>query len=496
MQGDPLFRALINASADGIVVTDRAGAILVFSDAAARLFGYERDEVLGKNVNLLMPEPYRREHDGYLSRYAATGEKRIIGIGRQVVGQRKDGSTFPMYLSVGEGRADGDGFFVGIIHNLTDRYSAAEKLRKRESELLSILEARPDAQFTFDANYRIQSFSPAATQTFGYDEHEVVGLDVKMLTTASTEPGNHFPTDPSGSSDALAYRVLIGRRRDGTAFPMEVTIGEYPGHSARLFVGHVRDLTKRRGTDQRLSEMQHDLLHATRLSAMGQMTAAIAHELKQPLAAISNYVNAAKFTIEGGDKSKDSAALIKEYLDTAGQEAARAGEVLTHLREFVEKREGSRAPTNLSGTVEDAVALAFVATSDSKVRIQLHLDWTLAPVLIDRIQIQQVIVNLVRNSAEAMGTVENRDLTVSTGPGQPGFANVTIADTGPGLAPGVLSQLFMPFVTTKATGMGIGLTICQAIVEAHGGRIWLVKSSPVGTTFSFSLPLADRGRIA
>jgi len=105
-------------------------------------------------------------------------------------------------------------------------------------------------------------------------------------------------------------------------------------------------------------------------------------------------------------------------------------------------------------------------------------------------------VNLVRNSAEAMGTVENRDLTVSTGPGQPGFANVTIADTGPGLAPGVLSQLFMPFVTTKATGMGIGLTICQAIVEAHGGSIWLVKSSPAGTTFSFSLPLADRGRIA
>lgn len=366
---DALFRTLTATAADGIIVIDERGLIGIYNAACERLFGYTQDEVIGKNVNMLMPSPYREEHDSYLDNYRETGKARIIGIGREVIGQRKDGTTFPMYLSVGKGILD--------------------------------------------------------TQT--------------------------------------------------------------------IYVGIIRDLTARNRALQKMQELQNELLHVSRLSAMGQMTAAIAHELNQPLTAVLNYINASRRLISG---VKDPhAARVADLIDRAGNQISRAGQIIRQLRDFVEKRETARIEVNINTVVEEAVNLAVVGSADVNVRVKLDLAPSLSPVLIDKIQVQQVLLNLLRNSVEAMQQVTTRELRISTAADREGWVEVRVADSGPGLAPEVASRLFQPFVTTKEKGMGIGLSICQSIIEAHGGRIWAGRADEGGAVFQFSLPPAKRAEL-
>jgi two-component system sensor kinase FixL len=347
---DALFRTLTATAADGIIVIDERGLIGIYNAACERLFGYTQDEVIGKNVNMLMPTPYRKEN------YRETGRARIMGIGREVIGQRKDGTTFPMYLSVGKGILDTQTIYVGIIRDLTARNSALKKMQ----------------------------------------------------------------------------------------------------------------------------ELQNELLHVSRLSAMGQMTAAIAHELNQPLTAVLNYINASRRLISG---LKDpQAARVSDLIERAGNQ------IIRQLREFVEKRETARIEVNINTVVEEAVNLAVVGSADANVRMKLDLAPALSPVLIDKIQVQQVLLNLLRNSVEAMQQVSTRELRISTVPDPEGWVEVRVADSGPGLPPEVLSRLFQPFVTTKEKGMGIGLSICQSIIEAHGGRIWAGPAEEGGAVFHFCLP--------
>jgi len=489
-----LSRALIATAVDGIIVIDRHGIVQAYNAACVLLFGFTPEEVIGQNIKMLMPPPYRAEHDGYIKNYSTTGARKIIGVGREVVGKRKDGSTFPMYVSVGEGSSDGEKIFVGIIHDLTKQKAAENAVREREARLRSILDTVPDAIITIDEDGRIESFSRAASRLFGFEPSEVIGQNVKMLMPSPYREQHdsyleHYRR--TGERRIIGKgRIVVGLRKDGSTFPMELAVGEVHGGVRRLFTGFVRDITERQGTEQRLHELQSELLHVSRLSAMGHMTAAIAHELNQPLTAIANYVKAARRTLDtaGGD-----AAVIRraqEMIDKAAVQTLRAGGIIQNLRGFVEKRDGSRVPEDLSRVVEEALALAFVGAADKNIKVKLNLDSKLPPVLIDRIQIQQVLMNLIRNSIEAMLAVETRELLLSTGLDEPGFANVTIRDTGPGLPEEISSRLFQPFQTTKDDGMGIGLTICQSIIDAHGGRIWHLRDVPTGTSFRFRLPVS------
>jgi two-component system, LuxR family, sensor kinase FixL len=362
IQNDALFRTLIATAVDGIMVIDERGSLIVYNAACERLFGYRPEEVMGENVKMLMPSPYRQEHDGYLAHYRETGEKRIIGIGREVVAQRKDGSTFPMYLSVGEGVLDGQRIFVGIIHDLTGRYATA----------------------------------------------------------------------------------------------------------------------------RRMQDLQNELLHVSRLSAMGQMTAAIAHELNQPLTAILNYINAARRTIAPLNDAQ--AVRVAELVEKAANQTSRAGQIIRQLRDFVEKRESARFEVSPNKVVEEAIALAAVGSADANVKTFVQLAPNLPLVLIDKIQIQQVIINLIRNSIEAMQSEAKRELRIMTSGAEGGGVRLDVRDSGPGLSPEVASRLFHPFVTTKEKGMGIGLSICHSIVEAHGGRIWATSNDSGGVTFHVQLP--------
>jgi two-component system sensor kinase FixL len=218
------------------------------------------------------------------------------------------------------------------------------------------------------------------------------------------------------------------------------------------------------------------------------MSAALAHELNQPLTAILNYLTAARRTLAAADDPQTLRAA--GFVDKAAQQTTRAGQIIRQLREFVEKRETVRSAHDLNGLIEETIALAFVGASDAGITIKKQLDRKAPPVLIDKIQMGQVLLNLIRNSIEAMQSVARRELVVRTTPADPDFVEFTISDTGPGLPPEVLSRLFQPFVTTKEKGMGIGLSICQTIVEAHGGRIWTSTKAEPGAIFHVTLPLA------
>jgi len=460
---------------DGIIAADTKGTVLACNSACEKLFGYGPGEVLGRNVKILMPEPDPGENDNYFTDDLYAEKKKFIGIARDVVGRRKDQTNFALYLSVGEGELNGQRIFVGIMHDLTEQKAADNAVREREARLRSILDTVPDAILTVDDAGLIESFSAAASRLFGYAPHEVIGQNLMMLL-------------PHSQHDRRAgYRIVMGRRRDGSTFPMELAMGEARGINKPIFTAFVRDITERQGTEQHLQELQAELLHVARLTSMGQMSSAIAHELNQPLTAAMNYVKAAGRTLES--IPGDDATHARELMGKTAEAIMRAGAIIRNLRDFIEKRENKRAPASLNKVVEEAIALSFVAAASVNVKVKLHLDRTLAPVLIEKIQIQQVLVNLIRNGIEAMQAVENRELTVTTEPGEPGFAQVTVSDTGPGLPHEVQERLFQPFVTTKEKGMGIGLSICQSIIDAHGGSISTVHDISPGATFRFRLPL-------
>ena len=253
-----------------------------------------------------------------------------------------------------------------------------------------------------------------------------------------------------------------------------------------VIAGTLQDITERRASEARLRDLRAELFHVARQSAMGQMGSALAHELNQPLTAILNYVSVARRLLDIGDANQK--AKLPEILDKASAQAERAGQIIRHLREFVSKGKTERQVEPMPAVIEEASALVMAGAAHQRVTLFLALDPAAAEAVIDRIQIQQVLVNLMRNACEAMAACECRELTVSTALLAEGFIEIGVADTGPGLPPEVAAHLFSPFVTTKSTGMGVGLSICQSIVAAHGGRIWTESNPGGGTAFRFTLP--------
>ena len=490
-QGDSLYRAVVDTAVDAIVIIERQGLIRSVNRATERMFGYASGEVIGHNVNMLMPEPYAAEHDGYLANYLKTGTKKIIGIGREVAGRRKDGSVFPMELSVGETHDGDEPIFVGIIRDITERKAADAALRESELRWRSIVDTVPDAIILIDAEGTIGSFSPAAERLFGYAAEEVVGHNVKMLMPApyrEAHDGYLSRYARTGERRIIGIgRIVVGRRKDGETFPMELAVGEFASPNGNFFTGFVRDLTERQEAERRIEDLQSELLHASRLSVMGQMASTMAHELNQPLTAVTNYLEAGRHMLSTGAAAPER---IGDLMEKAVAQAQRAGEVIRQLRQFVSKGETERTIQNLNQLIEEALALALLGARQTGVRVSLELDHALSPVFIDPVQIQQVVINLVRNAVEAMEEVAQRELTISTRP-IADTIETSVADTGPGIAPELADRLFQPFVTTKTTGMGLGLSICREIVEAHHGHLTVSPRPGGGAIFRLILPKAS-----
>lgn len=466
------------------------------NQATELLFGYAANELLGNNVNMLMPQPYAAEHDNYLANYLRTGTKKIIGIGREVAGKRKDGSVFPMELSVGEARDGGEPIFVGVIRDITERKVAEAALRESELRWRSIVDTVPDAIILIDAAGTVESFSPAAERLFGYTADEVIAHNVKMLMPQpyrDAHDGFLARYMRTGERRIIGIgRIVVGQRKNGETFPMELAVGEFTSPTGHFFTGFVRDLTDRQEAERRIEDLQTELLHASRLSVMGQMASTMAHELNQPLTAVTNYLEAGRHLIASGAAPPER---IADLMEKAVAQAQRAGEVIRQLRQFVSKGETERRTQNLNQLVEEALALGLVGARQLGVRVSLELDHDLPPVIVDPVQIQQVILNLVRNAIEAMEAVERRELLVATRV-RGDEIEARVADTGPGIAPELAGRLFQPFTTTKKSGMGLGLSICREIIEAHHGHLTASPRDGGGTVFRLTLPKARHDETA
>jgi len=355
------LHALIDTVPDAMILIDEAARIISFSHGAELVFGYTEADVLHENVSLLMPSPDREKHDGYVAQYLKTGEKRIIGLGRATTARRRDGSTFPIDLSIGE--------------------------------------------------------------------------------------------------------FMLGEQR--------------------VFAGFIRDLTETQKTERALHNLQSELAQVSRITTMGTLATSIAHELNQPLTAVANYAQSARDLLD--KPGPEDLAMVGEALDECAKEALRAGQIVQRLRNFISRGESIRQIYSLQRVIKEATALALINGDARDVEFTTQLDFDHDLLLMDPVQIQQVLVNLIRNALEAMENSAVKKLVISCTKSDSKMARIAVSDSGPGLEPHVAERLFHPFISTKSSGMGLGLSICHTIVNAHGGKIWVEPSELGGTSFNFTL---------
>lgn len=366
-----------------------------------------------------------------------------------------------------------------------------ERVRARTALLQSILDTVPDAMVVIDSDGVIESFSATAERLFGYGSAEVCGRNVSTLMPSPyrEEHDQYIERCRQSHERRIIGREVMGQRRDGSVFPMELSVGEVLHADRQLFTGFVRDLSERRKADHRLQELQSELIHVSRLSEMGQMATMVAHELNQPLSAITNYMKGGIQLLErDGDLSRP---ILRTAMERSAAQALRAGQIIKRLRDFVSRGEIERRFESVSTLITEAAELACLAIRKD-VRIEVSNDPPDVTILADKIQIQQVLFNLFRNAAEAVAEQEHRFVTVNAKLDEDDVL-ISVIDNGPGISADVQDRLFQPFVSTKKNGMGVGLSICHTIVAAHYGRLWTETNPGGGTIFRIALPRAQEG---
>ncbi|MBK6492273.1 MAG: PAS domain S-box protein [Sphingomonadales bacterium] len=361
-----------------------------------------------------------------------------------------------------------------------------------EELLRSILATVPDAMIIIDTSGVITYFSAAAEQMFGYGSEEVLGQNIRLLMP---EPDREHHDDymrrylETGQARIIGIgRFTVARRRNGEVFPIQLSIGEAGTGDGRVFSGFVRDLTEREEARVHLEELQNEIAHVSRVSAMGTMASSLAHELNQPLTAIANYVEGARDLLD--NPTPDILETVREVLDDAARESVRAGQIVRGLRDFIGRGTAERRAESLPRLINQANALALIGAREMGIDVDLALDPQAETVFVAGVQVQQVLVNLIRNAAEAMESSDRRRLSIRTQRLSKEFVQVSVTDSGQGFAPESLDRLFEPFFSTKGEGMGLGLSICRTIVESLGGSIWAEQAAG-GMTFNFTLLSAD-----
>lgn len=356
--------------------------------------------------------------------------------------------------------------------------------------LASILASVPDGMVVIDEYGKVLAFSQAAEALFGFTAEEVIGQPVNMLMAGRDKVnhdnylGNYLRT---GERQIIGKgRVVIASRADGTQFPIDLKIGEARIGDHFLFTAFIRDLTEQQRSELRMQEMQSELVHFSRLSAVGTMASALAHELNQPLTAVANYLEASRDLLDSPDpEMKD---ILREALTEAARQAVRAGEIVRKLRSYVSRGEVDARPLSLGPLLADAIALSKLSRDLADIPIKLDQEEDADHVMGDPIQIQQVLINLIRNAMDALSNTQEARITLRVyAAEEPGFVAIEVCDNGPGLTDELRENIFKPFATTKSQGMGLGLSICQTIVEAHGGIIRANTPPEGGTCFRFTL---------
>jgi two-component system sensor kinase FixL len=470
-----------------IFLVDDDSMIRTWNAGAERILGWRKDQIVGRHSSIFLAEPFA--HTLAMEQLEqARRDGRFTG---EVWQRRADGSEFLATISITP-IVDAHGASLGfakIVADNTARKAEELALQRREEHLRSILATVPDAMIVIDELGIVLSFSAAAERLFGYPEAQVAGRNVSMLMPSpDREQHDSYLARylASGVPRIIGIgRIVTGLRADGSTFPMHLSVGEALAGDQRLFTGFVQDLSEKQAIEARLSELQAELIHVSRLSAMGTMASTLAHELNQPLTAIASYGEAAEAVMKsGGELDRE---MLGEVLGEMAAQALRAGGVVRRLREFVTRGELTKSVEDLTKLIEDTAALALVGSRESDVRTEFRLDPDARSVLVDRVQIQQVLINLIRNAIEAMQGLSDKRLLIGTRSVDEMTVEVTVSDTGPGIAPAIRERMFEAFNTSKDSGMGLGLSICRTIVEAHGGKISASDRRDGGSVFCFTL---------
>lgn len=490
---DPLRRhrdLILSATGDGVYGLDCEGRTIFVNPAAARMSGFAPEEMIGIGQHDLIHHT-RADGTAYPRSecpiYAAFKDGQVHRVSDEVF-WRKDGTCFPVeYVST---PIWDDGALVGAVvsfRDITDRKRAQDALKESEERYRRIFEASYDAILLLDAeDGSILDVNDEACRMLGYARDRLMAMTGFDIHTNDARQLKEFIAtvreQGRWKTDALSCLASGGEQ-----IPVQLSASSiaFEGSDRVLIIAH--DMRRRVETDRRVRQLQSDLHHVSRLSAMGEMASGLAHELNQPLTAVMNYVQASRRLLESAaEGAADKAA---GHMDKAASQAGRAGDIIRGLRKFVEKGEAVRTFEDLNAVVEEASGLALAGGAAEAMAFETDLAPGLPPVPIDRIQIQQVVFNLVRNAVEALSGCDDGRLAVATCRADDGAVAVAVRDNGPGLADTVSDRLFQSFVTTKPEGMGVGLSICRTIVEDHNGRLWPERNPGRGMTFQFTLPV-------
>jgi PAS domain S-box-containing protein len=486
------LRAVVETAVDGVILIDADGRVLMFNPACESLFQYQADEVIGENVKMLMPGQYRDAHDGYLRNFHRTGERKIIGIGREVIGQRKDGSTFPMHLSVGEAKQDeGSSIFVGIVHDLTEHERVERVLRESAARLRAVVETAVDGVILIDAQGLIMKFNPACEKLFKYGADEVIGQNVRMLMPApyrSEHDGyiRNFLT--SGERKIIGIgREVVGQRKDGSTFPMDLSVGEAKQDGESIFVGIIHDLTGRKRTEEQL-------IQAQKMEAVGQLSGGIAHDFNNLLTVI---VGNAEYLGEQLTSRED----LKRIADDICSAGERGAELTQRLLAFSRKQTLRPVETECNRLL-DSMHKLLRRTMREDIEIVTDFDPDLQVAFADPAQLESAILNLALNAQDAMGSggrlsittanasLDNQDHNLHPEVRSNDYVLIAVTDNGEGMSKPVLDRVFEPFFTTKdvGKGSGLGLSMVYGFAKQSNGHVSIYSEPGLGTTVRMYLP--------
>lgn len=479
--------ALLKAAVDAIVIMGQDQRIQAFSKAAEKLFGYSQDEVLGANVTILMPEPFRSVHAGYVDRYLHTGEKRIIGQGREIQARRKDGSTFPAYLSVGEGTSEGETFFVGILHDLSREKDTFRRVR----ELAAIVDSTGDAVIGQTLDGIVTYWNKGAQELYGYSAGETIGRDIAELTVPDEKLDEfHEINARIGGGEGVVRVEAVRRDKSGKRLVVSLTVSPILDAGAKVTGASViaRDITARRQAEKAQAEARRAAEESNRVKS--DFLSIVSHELRTPLTIILGNISlltdhqnmpapseAAGIAQDIEDSANQLLALINDLLDISDMEAGQAQLRLT--------------PVQAEELMLEVAQAAEIMAAHKGLEVVCRFEPV--EVLADPLRLKQALVNLVENAVKftASGTIT---LSVESTGAKVLFQ---VSDTGTGIPDENVGRIFDAFhqgdssSTRAVPGTGLGLTIVKRVVELHGGAVNVESEPGVGSTFTIALPLGQ-----
>lgn len=495
------MRALLAAPLDPFFTIDLYGTIYAASNSVERVFQWTPGELLGKNIKILMPEPYHSEHDEYLANYRTTGKTNILNQAREFTAVRKDGTLFPCEITVSLAPMAGqEPLVVGFIRDITQRQRDREALQANEARLRALLAAPLDPTLTIDVFGTIHAAGDAFEHVFGWKPAELIGKNVKMLMP---EPYHSEHDEYLANYRRTGKTYIIGRvrvfrgvRKDGSEFPCEIAVSaaEIRGQPP-MIVGLIRDITERKQIEaemeklnamlaERNTELEHFAYNSEKLASMGKLAAGVAHEIRNPLTAIKMHLFAMQQSLRNRPE-------LEEDFRVVGDEIDRLESVVRNFLDY-SRSPALKVQTLTVATMLDRVLELFGRRLANKgIQVMREGDAALPPVQADLEQMKQVFINLLTNAEEAMpeggiiGIIcgQTRDETDHP------MNVIRFHDNGPGISPEIRRRLFEPFFTTKEEGTGLGLGIARRIVEGHGGRL-VLEETTIGTSFAVWMPPA------